>query len=351
MSIAQNPFGATPDGTPVELFTLTNQAGVEARVMTYGGILVSLRTPDRAGALADVTLGFDALEPYLAGHPYFGALIGRYGNRIANGTFRLGDQTYTLARNDGPNHLHGGVRGFDKVVWQSQAESADGEERLRLTYRSPDGEEGYPGNLDVTVMYALTDRNELRIDYTAQTDRATIVNLTNHTYFNLGSDDTILDHEMRLFATRFLPIDATFIPIGEQRDVAQTPMDFREPVAIGARIFDDDEQLKRAAGGYDHCWVLDRSAETVAHTARVYEPGSGRVMDVYTTQPGVQFYSGNMLDGSLRGRDGRVYAKHAGFCLETQQFPDAPNQPQFPSTVLEPGETYRHTTIYKVGTR
>jgi aldose 1-epimerase len=351
MSITREQFGITTDGMPVDVFTLTNQAGLDARIMTYGGIIVGLRTPDRDGHLADVTLGFDALEPYLAGHPYFGALIGRYGNRIAGGAFRLGETTYTLAQNNGPNHLHGGLRGFDKVVWQAQPESADGEEHLRLTYHSPDGEEGYPGNLDVTVVYSLTDRNELRIDYTAETDRPTIANLTNHTYFNLGADDTILGHELRLFAGRFLPIDATSIPLGDLRPVAGTPMDFREPVPIGARIHQDDEQLRVASGGYDHCWVLDREDNGLTHTAQAYEPGSGRVMDVYTTQPGVQFYSGNMLDGSLRGRDGRVYVKHAGFCLETQHFPDSPNQPQFPSTVLEPGTTYRHTTIYRFGTR
>jgi aldose 1-epimerase len=351
MSITQEVFGTTEDGTPIEIFTLTNQAGVEARIMTYGGIIVSLRTPDRDGTLAGVTLGFDSLEPYLSGHPFFGALVGRYGNRIAGGTFRLGDTTYTLAQNNGTNHLHGGLRGFDKVVWQAQPESRAGAESLRLTYRSRDGEEGYPGTLDVTVVYTLTGQNELRIDYTAQTDKTTIVNLTNHTYFNLGAEETVLGHEVQLFAGHFLPIDETFIPLGELRSVEGTPMDFREPKTIGAGIQAGDEQIERAMGGYDHTWVLDQADEPAARVAHVYEPASGRVMDVFTTQPGVQFYSGNMLDGSLRGGDGRVYVKHAGFCLETQHFPDSPNQPQFPSTVLEPGDTYQQTTIYQFSAR
>ena len=349
MSITEDAFGTTEDGTPVVLYTLANTNGLEARIMTYGGIVVSLRAPDRDGNSGDVTLGFDTLEPYLQEHPYFGALIGRYGNRIANGTFGLDGTTYTLAKNNGPNHLHGGVRGFDKVVWQGRPDSSGGTARLTLTYRSRDGEEGYPGNLDATVVYTLDDENQLRIDYTATTDRATIVNLTNHSYFNLAGDGDVYGHKLQLFAGRFLPIDATSIPLGEQRAVENTPMDFRRPAPIGAQIHGDDEQLRHASGGYDHTWVLDAGGGAIAHAARVYEPASGRVMDVWTTQPGVQFYSGNMLDGSLRGKGGRVYAKHPGFCLETQHFPDSPNQPQFPSTVLRPGETYRQTTIYQFG--
>ena len=351
MSITGQPFGTTADAAPITLYTLTNRGGLEARIMTYGGILVSLRTPDRSGELADVTLGFDDLTPYLQGHPYFGALIGRYGNRIAEGSFRLAGRAYSLARNNGPNHLHGGVRGFDKVIWRAEPDTSGAEARLRLTYHSHDGEEGYPGNLDVTVVYTLTDENALRIDYTAQTDQLTVVNLTNHTYFNLAVDGTIHGHELQLFAGHFLPIDPTSIPIGELHSVAGTPMDFLQPAAIGARIDDSDEQLLRASGGYDHTWVLDQGGEAMAHAAHVYEPASGRLMDVYTTQPGVQFYSGNMLDGSLTGKGGRVYAKHTGFCLETQHFPDSPNQPRFPSTVLSPGETYRHSTSYQFSVR
>ena len=351
MSITEDAFGTTEDGTPILLYTLTNQSGLEARIMNYGGIVVALQVPDRDGKSADVTLGFDTFEPYLREHPYFGALIGRYGNRIANGTFDLDGTTYTLAKNNGPNHLHGGVRGFDKVVWQARPEASDGTPRLVLRYRSRDGEEGYPGNLDVAVVYTLGDENRLQIDYTATTDQATVVNLTNHTYFNLAMDGTIYGHELQLFAGEFLPIDPTSIPTGEQQPVAGTPMDFRRPAPIGARIHDDDEQLRHASGGYDHTWVLNVAGGSLAHAAQVFEPASGRVMDVWTTQPGVQFYSGNMLDGSLRGKGGRVYAKHTGFCLETQHFPDSPNQPQFPSTVLRPGETYRHTTIYQFGVR
>lgn len=351
MSISEQTFGATADGTSITRYTLTNGHGLEASIMTYGGILISLRTPDRNGTLADVTLGFDTFAPYLTDHPYFGALIGRYGNRIAAGTFRLDSKIYELARNNGPNHLHGGIKGFDKVIWQARPEESSGAARLTLTYRSRDGEEGYPGNLSVTVVYSLTDQNELRIDYTALTDQTTIVNLTNHTYFNLAVDRDILGHELQLFAGQFLPIDATSIPLGEYRKVEGTPMDFREPTAIGTQIHAKDEQLQHASGGYDHTWVLDQTGSEMAHTARVYEPTSGRVMDVYTTQPGVQFYSGNMLDGSIRGKGDRVYAKHAGFCLETQHFPDSPNQPRFPSTVLRPGETYEQSTIYQFGVR
>ncbi len=349
MSVTQRLLGTTDDGTTVELYTLINRHGLAASIMTYGGILVSLRAPDRYGTLADITLGFDTLAPYLAGHPYFGALIGRYANRIARGTFQLHGVTYTLAINNGPNHLHGGVRGFDKVMWRAQAGEGTGEASVALRYVSPDGEEGYPGTLDATVVYTLTDQDELRLDYTATTDRDTIVNLTNHTYFNLAAGGDILGHEVQLLASRFLPVDATLIPTGELRPVQGTPMDFTAPTAIGAHIHADDEQLHRTRGGYDHTWVLDAAGGALAHAARVYEPTSGRVLDVFTTQPGVQFYTGNFLDGSIIGRGGWAYAKHHGFCLETHHFPDSPNQPAFPSTVLSPGETYRQTTVYRFG--
>jgi aldose 1-epimerase len=350
MGIRQEGWGTTEDGTPIDIYTLTNKNALEARIMTYGGILVSLRVPDRDGTLDDITLGFDSLAPYLGGHPFFGALVGRYGNRIREGTFELEGKRYTLARNNGQNHLHGGVRGFDKQVWQAAPDETSAP-RLVLSYHSPDGEEGYPGNLDVTATYTLTDADELRIDYKATTDQTTIVNLTNHTYFNLGADDDILRHEMQLFAERFLPIDPTFIPLGEERSVTGTPMDFRSPTALSAQIHQQDEQLRLAVGGYDHTFVIAGHGEELARAASVYEPTSGRVMTVYTTQPGVQFYSGNMLEGDLQGKGGKVYVKHGGFCLETQHFPDSPNQPQFPSTVLHPGETYRHSTVYRFGAR
>jgi aldose 1-epimerase len=350
MTIQHEVWGTTGDGAPVDLYTLTNAHGLEARIMTYGGIVVSLRTPDRDGTLADVTLGFDTFAPYLGPQqPYFGALIGRYGNRIARGTFTLDGTRYTLARNNMGNHLHGGVRGFDKVLWRADADAASAP-RLTLSYRSADGEEGYPGTLDVMVVYTLTEAGELRIDYMATTDAPTIVNLTNHTYWNLGSGDDILGHEMRLFADRFIPVDETLIPLGEERAVAGTPMDFRAPTAIGAHI-GDDEQLRLAAGGYDHTYVVNRHDGELAPVASVYEPVSGRTLDVFTTQPGVQFYSGNMLEGDIRGKGERVYGKYGGFCLETQHYPDSPNQPQFPSTVLRPHETYRQTTVYRFGVR
>ncbi len=351
MSITEHRFGTTADGIAVTCYTLTNGYGLEARIMTYGGILVALQTPDRAGNLADVTLGFDTLAPYLDGHPYFGALIGRYGNRIAHGTFRLLGTTYTLARNNGPNHLHGGVCGFDKRIWQAEAEGTGGAACLRLTYESRDGEEGYPGNLQVSVVYTLTSDNALRLDYTATTDEPTVVNLTNHTYFNLGASADIRDHELQLFADHYLPVDPTQIPTGELCPVAGTPLDFRVPTVIGARFQAADPQVQRASGGYDHTWVLDGDGTPLLHAAQVFDPSSGRVLDVYTTQPGVQFYTGNMLDGSISGKGGRRYAKHSGFCLETQHFPDSPNQPQFPSTLLTAGQTYHQTTVYQFSAR
>jgi aldose 1-epimerase len=345
MPIRSQPFGRTAAGEAVELFTLANAAGLEAQVCTYGGTLVALQLPDRAGARADVLHGFDTLEGYLSPHPYFGALIGRYGNRIARGRFSLDGVSYQLATNNGPNHLHGGPGGFHAVLWRAEPAG----DSLALSYTSADGEEGYPGRLEVRVTYGLSDAGELRIDYEAVTERPTVLNLTNHAYFNLAGEGDILGHELRLDAPRYLPVDATQIPTGELAPVAGTPFDFMTATAIGARIDADDEQLLGAKGGYDHCWVFDHGGDLARPVARVREPRSGRTLELFTTQPGVQFYSANFLEGDLRGKGGRAYPKHSAFCLETQHFPDSPNQPAFPSTVLRPGETYRHTTIYRFG--
>ena len=349
MSITCQPFGQTPDGAPIERYTLTNANGLEAAIITYGGTLTALRVPDRDGEFGDIVLGFDTLAAYLGDHPFFGALVGRFCNRIAGAQFTLNGTTYLLARNDGVNHLHGGPHGFHRAIWHASERSSDEGPSLELHYLSRDGEEGYPGNLSVTVIYTLTDQNALRIDYTATTDRDTVVNLTNHAYFNLAGGD-ILSHELELDGTRFLPIDETLIPIGELRPVQDTPMDFTTSTAIGDRIASNDEQVRRGQG-YDHTWVIDKPAGALGHAARVYAPDSGRVLDVSTTAPGVQFYSGNMLDGSLAGKGGAIYTRNSGLCLETQHFPDSPNQPQFPSTVLHPGETYRQTTIFQFGVR
>jgi aldose 1-epimerase len=349
MPISRQAFGRTSNGTPIERYTLTNANGLEAAIMTYGGTLTALRVPDRAGAFGDIVLGFDTLEPYLADHPFFGALVGRFCNRIAGAQFTLNGTTYPLARNDGPNHLHGGPHGFHRVIWRAGERPSGEGQSLALHYLSRDGEEGYPGNLSVDVIYTLTDQNALRIDYSATTDRDTVINLTHHAYFNLAGGD-ILSHELALDGTRFLPIDETLIPIGELRSVQDTPMDFTRSTPIGERIASDDEQLRRGQG-YDHTWVLDKPAGALGHAARVYAPGSGRVLDVFTTSPGIQFYSGNMLDGSHSGKGGTIYTRNSGLCLETQHFPDSPNQPQFPSTVLHPGETYRQSTIFQFSVR
>jgi aldose 1-epimerase len=349
MSIISQPFGQTPDGAPIERYTLTNANGLEAAIITYGGTLTALRVPDRDGEFGDIVLGFDTLPPYLGDHPFFGALVGRFCNRIAGAQFTLNGTTYLLARNDGVNHLHGGPHGFHRVIWRASERPSDEGPSLELHYLSRDGEEGYPGNLSVTVIYTLTDQNALRIDYTATTDRDTVVNLTHHAYFNLAGGD-ILSHELELDSTRFLPIDETLIPIGELRPVQDTPMDFTTSTAIGDRIASNDEQVRRGHG-YDHTWVIDKLAGALGHAARVYAPASGRVLDVATTAPGVQFYSGNMLDGSSTGKGGAIYTRNSGLCLETQHFPDSPNHPQFPSTVLHPGETYRQTTIFQFGVR
>jgi aldose 1-epimerase len=345
--ITVQEFGKSPEGEALQIYTLTNAQGMEARITNYGGIVVSLKTPDRTGALADVVLGHDSVAAY-AKSPYFGAIIGRYGNRIGNAKFTLQGKTYTLAQNNGPNHLHGGIKGFDKVAWKAEPGSSPEGQSLSLSYVSQDGEEGYPGTLNAKVVYVLTNDNALRIDYEATTDKPTIVNLTNHSYFNLkdAGATTILDHELTLNADRYTPVDKTLIPTGELAAVEGTPFDFRKPTAIGARIDGDHEQLKFGLG-YDHNFVLNRSAEGLSLAATVVEPATGRRMEVLTTEPGIQFYSGNFLDGTITGRGGAVYQRRSGFCLETQHFPDSPNKPDFPSTTLEPGQTYRTTTVYR----
>jgi len=352
------PFGMTHRGEAVSLYTLKNAHGMEAKVLDYGGIIVSLRVPDRNGRLDDVVLGFDSLGDYERGSPYFGAIIGRYGNRIARGRFTLDGRTYTLATNNGPNHLHGGVRGFDKVIWSVTPFQRSDSVGLVMNYTSPDGEEGYPGTLRATVTYTLTDKNEFIFDYQATTDRPTPVNLTQHSYFNLAGDGKgdILGHVVTLNADRFTPVDSTLIPTGEMKSVAGTPFDFRTSTAIGARIDRNDEQL-RYGRGYDHNFVLNKDGRggkggiegDVTLAAHVYEPTTGRVMEISTTEPGLQFYSGNFLDSTLRGKQGVVYGRRSGFAMETQHFPDSPNKPAFPSTILRPGEEYRSRTIYRFG--
>ena len=345
-------FGRLPDGTDVGLFALSNARGLEVRAIAYGAILVSVRAPDRRGRLDDIVLGCDDLEGYLARSRYFGAVVGRYGNRIANGRFTLDGRTFQLATNNGPNHLHGGVKGFDKVVWRAQPYARDGHTAVAFSYTSPDGEEAYPGTLNARVSYALTERNELVVEYEATTDKPTPVNLTQHTYFNLAGEGRgdILQHVLSLDADRFTPVDETMIPTGDLAPVGGTPFDFRQPTAIGARIGVADEQLRRGAG-YDHNFVLTAGAAGsghLVHATRVVEPASGRTLDVATTEPGVQFYSGNHLAGQI-GKGGHAYGPRTGFCLETQHFPDSPNHPHFPSTILRPGETYQSKTVFTFG--
>lgn len=342
--ISEASFGKTHDGVDVRVYTLTNANGVEARITNFGGTILSLKAPDRNGKMADVILGFDTLEGCEA-HPYFGALIGRYGNRIGKGRFTLDGKEYKLFINNGANSLHGGKRGFDRAVWTPRTLPDGG---LELKHLSKDGEEGYPGNLSVTVTYHLTADNGLKIDYQATTDKDTVLNLTNHAYFNLkgATEGDILDHVMMIAADRFTPVDAGLIPTGDLRSVAGTPFDFKKPTPIGARINQDDEQLKLGKG-YDHNFVLNSGGKSLALAARVEEASSGRVMEVLTTQPGVQFYTGNFLDGSAVGKFGKAYKQRYGFCLETQHFPDSPNKPDFPTTVLKPGKEFRSTTIYR----
>jgi aldose 1-epimerase len=345
--LAKKSFGKTSDGKPADLYILVNSEGVEAHVTNYGATLVSVRVPDRHGNFADVAAGYDEVAGYEAGRSFFGGTVGRYANRIANAAFTLNGVKYTLEKNNGPNHLHGP---FNKRWWTAEDISTPQEPRLRLRYLSKDGEEGYPGNLEVTVEYALTEANELKIDFHATTDKATVVNLTNHSYFNLAAAGNILDHEVTLFSDYFIPSNATQIPTGEIRSVDGTPFDFRQATKIGARIDESDEQMKIAIG-YDHTFVVEHAgAKGPTLAARAYEPTSGRVMEVLTTEPGVQFYTGNHLDGSSRGK-GKTYTFRTYFCLEVQHFPDSPNQPNFPTTVLNPGDVRRSQTIYKFSTK
>jgi aldose 1-epimerase len=342
--VVKKAFGKTTDGTAVDLYVLTNARGTTAKIMTYGATITELHVPDRGGQLDDVVLGFDELEGYLKGHPFFGCVAGRVANRIAKGRFMLDGKLYKLAINNEPNTLHGGLKGFDKKVWKAEsARPADGV-AVQLSYLSPDGEEGYPGNLAATITYTLTNQNELKIDYTATTDKATLVNLTNHSYFNLAGakSGTVLDQLLMLAADNYTPTDATLIPTGEIKSVKGTPLDFTTPTAIGTRI----AELK-ATHGYDHNFVLKSGGKQLALAARAQDPKSGRVMETFTTQPGVQLYTANGLDGRLKGKGGVAYGRHAGFCLETQHYPDSVNHPEFPSVILRPGQTYAQTTIYK----
>ena len=348
--MTSKPFGTTRDGRQARLYTLASQNGLQAAITDYGGAIVSLQVPDRAGKLADVALGYDSVNGYEADKAYLGAIIGRFANRIAHGRFTLNGVTYTLPRNNGDNSLHGGTTGFNKQLWTAKEISSNS---LELTYLSPDGEEGYPGDLSAKAVYTLTNQNELKIDYSATTNENTIVNLTNHSYFNLAGqgEGDILGHEVTIYARYFTPVNANLIPTGAIRSVQGTALDFTKRTAVGARISADDEQLK-LAGGYDHNWIPDREGDrALVRAAEVYEPGSGRVLQVLTTQPGIQFYSGNFLDGSAHGKGGKVYHRRYGFCLETQHYPDSPNHPNFPSTELQPGQQYRETTIFKFSVR
>jgi len=350
MNVEKKPFGQLADGTPVDLYVLTNENEMQVSITNYGGIITSMIAPDKDGNMGEVNLGFDDVSGYLKATTYFGALIGRYGNRIANGQFKLDGETYTLAKNNGPNHLHGGVVGFDKVLWNAKSFQNTTGVGLELTYLSKDGEEGYPGNLNVKVTYTLlANENSLEISYEATTDKATHCNLTNHAYFNLkdGGASPILDHILQINADQYTPVDRGLIPTGELASVEGTPFDFRQPTAIGARIDADDEQIKRGPG-YDHNFVLNGEPGTMRLAATVDEPTTGRILEVWTEEPGLQFYSGNFLDGTLTGHNGTVYQRRTGFCLESQHYPDTPNQKNFPTTQLNPGEVYQTKTIYKL---
>ncbi|HEY2908521.1 MAG TPA: aldose epimerase family protein [Vicinamibacterales bacterium] len=350
-TVTRTQFGTTRDGSALDLFTIANSGGMEVRTMPYGAILVSIRVPDRTGQLADVVLGFDTFQDYITKQPpYFGAVVGRYGNRIAKGRFTLDGTLYRLATNNGPNHLHGGVHGFDKALWAGEPFERSDTAGVIYTLTSPDGEEGYPGTLQAKVTYTLTSANELRVDYEATSDKATPVNLTQHSYFNLAGEGAgdILGHVLTIDADRFTPVDDTLIPTGELAPVTGTPFDFRTPTAIGARIASDDAQLKKG-NGYDHNWVLNRTGAGLTHAAHLEEPRSGRTLDIATTEPGLQFYSGNFLDGTIHGKLDHVYARRSGLCLETQHFPDAPNHPTFPSTIVRPGTPYRSQTVFSFG--
>ena len=351
-SIRVDSLGVMPSGEVINQYTLVNGNGLQLQVINLGGTITSLKVPDRQGKIEEVILGCDSLQDYLAGTPFFGVIVGRYGNRIANGTFELDGTRYQLARNNNGHHLHGGLKGFDKAYWKIEPIPSDSGQAIRLSYLSRDMEEGYPGNLSVEVVYTLTDDNKLSIDYRATTDKPTVVNLTNHSYFNLTGDAKrdILDHELMLNATQFVPVDKGLIPLGSLEDVSGTPFDFREAHKIGERINENNPQLVNGMG-YDHCWVISGNAGELRLGASVYEPTSGRVMEVYTTEPGVQFYTGNFLDGTKRGKGGKMYNRRDGFCLETEHFPDSPNQPSFTSVVLRPCEVYHTRTVYAFSTR
>jgi len=350
--VTKQPFGKTSTGEDVDLYTLRNTRGAEATITNYGAIVVSLKVPDRNGKFDDVVLGFSDFNGYLKNDPYFGTIVGRYGNRIAKGRFTLNGVEYKLAVNNGENHLHGGIKGFDKVVWTGREMKSKAGPAVVLTYLSKDGEEGYPGNLNVRVVYTLTNNNELKIDYNATTDKDTVTNITHHSYFNLAGEGNgdILNHLVTINANRFVPTDAGSIPTGELRRVAGTPLDFLKATAIGARIDQDDEQLKFGRG-YDHTWVINGRPGTMRLAATAYEATSGRVMQVWTTEPGMQFYTGNFLDGTLTGKSGKIYPRRSGFCFETQHYPDSPNQPSFPTTTLKKGAVYKSTTVYRFSAR
>ena len=347
--IEKQPFGKTADGQQADLYVLTNKNGMQAAITNFGATLVMLKVPDRKGNLADIVEGYDDVQGYAAGANFFGATIGRYGNRIAGAQFKLDGVTYKLAANNRPNHLHGGPKGFNKVYWEGKDVSKPDSPAVQFTYLSKDGEEGYPGNLNVKVTYTLTPKNEIRIDYSATTDKDTVVNLTNHSYFNLAGSGDILGHEVVIHASHTTPVDRTLIPTGELAPVKGTPFDFTTATTVGARIAQENEQLK-FGGGYDHNWVLDNKSGKLAPAVEVYEPTSGRVMVISTTEPGMQFYSGNFLDG-VKGKGGASYARRSAFCFEPQHFPDSPNKPAFPSTELKPGKEYKSTTVYKFSAR
>lgn len=352
VAIQKARYGITAEGLEVDEYVLSNQQGMKISIINYGGIITSWTAKDKNGDYKDIVLGYDSLSDYEKDSPYFGAIIGRYGNRIAQGKFTIEGEEYTLAVNNGVNHLHGGLKGFDKVVWDAKTEMNASSASLILTYLSEDMEEGYPGNLEVEVIYALNNNDELSVSYKAKTDKSTVVNLTQHSYFNLSAEfsNTVLDHELVLKADAFLPVDTTLIPTGEFRDVTNTPFDFRLPKTIGKQIDDDDAQLKNGLG-YDHCWVLSNQEEGIRFVASAFEPKSGRYLEVFSDEPGIQFYSGNFLDGTLPSKNNGSYEFRSGFCLETQHFPDSPNQKNFPSVILRPEEEYTSQTIFKLSVK
>lgn len=351
-SITSESFGQLSDGREATLYTLTNASGMVVKITNYGGIITSVLTPDKDGTMGDVVLGYDSVEEYVAGSPFFGCITGRYANRIAAGKFTLNGETYTLATNNGPNHLHGGLEGFDKKLWDAESFENENGVGVSMTYVSPDREEGYPGTLTSRVTYTLTPANAIQIDYEATTDKPTVINLTNHSYFNLkdGGASSMLDHKMRIVADRYIPTDVGNIPLGPLETVEGTPFDFRSSTAIGDRIDADHVQIERGYG-YDHTYVINDGGSSLALAAEVYEESTGRFMEVLTTEPGVQFYTGNHLNGSFTGKNDVAYERRSGFCLETQRYPDTPNQPDYPTAVLNPGETYESTTVYRFSTR